>query len=98
MSSDPSWSKASVHTEGPAEAEDDVVEEEAKDEDAEEALEVIDDGVDVLLMVVELACGAVLGDGSLAEGLAEGELSPSSSSAFSLTSSALFEASSKSDT
>ena len=34
MSSSPSWSKASVHTEGPAEAEDDVVEEEAEDEDA----------------------------------------------------------------
>ena len=62
---------------------------------------MIDDGVDWLLVVVELACEAVLGDVSLAEGELEGEsdgLSSSPSSAFSLTSSALLEASSKSDT
>ena len=89
-----------MHTEGPAEAEDDVVEEEMEEEDAEEALEVIDDGVDWLLGVVELAREAVLGDVSLAEGEVEGELDGSSlfSSDFSLTSSASFAASSKSST
>ena len=73
MSSSPSSSKASVHTEGPAEAEDDVVEEETEDKDAEEALEVIDDGVDWLVGVVELPREAVLGDVTLAEGDMEGE-------------------------
>ena len=34
---------------------------------------MIDDGVDWLLVVVELACEAVLGDVSLAEGELEGE-------------------------
>ena len=87
-----------MHTEGPADADDDVVEEEVEEEDAEEALEVIDDGVDWLLEVVEMDREAVLGDVTLAEGESEGELDGSSSSSdSSLTSSASAAASFKSE-
>ena len=98
MSSSPSSSKASVHTEGPAEADDDVVEEEMEEEDADEALEVIDDGVDWLLEVVKLDCEAVLGDVTVPEGEFEGELDGSLVSSDSFwTSSALAAASFKSE-